>query len=146
MSPPESPATDADSDATTPANRPPFLAVVAPRISEAAALAGPLLHGAGPLVRAPHSSAPSQLRATLAAVRRPDAPLVVATDSAAAVRDADRVHVVDGGVVVESGATVPNSARTSPVREKTSTTSAPNAVENWRSCENRRHSETRASM
>jgi hypothetical protein len=104
MSPPESPATDADSDATTPANRPPFLAVVAPRISEAAALAGPLLHGAGPLVRAPHSSAPSQLRATLAAVRRPDAPLVVATDSAAAVRDADRVHVVDGGVVVESGA------------------------------------------
>ncbi|ELK51212.1 hypothetical protein D320_15665 [Haloferax sp. BAB-2207] len=104
MSPPESPATNADSDATTPANRPPFLAVVAPRISEAAALAGPSLHGAGPLVRAPHSSAPSQLRATLAAVRRPDAPLVVATDSAAAVRDADRVHVVDGGVVVESGA------------------------------------------
>ncbi|QIB76804.1 hypothetical protein G3A49_01035 [Haloferax volcanii] len=104
MSPPESPATDADSDATTPANRPPFLAVVAPRISEAAALAGPLLHGAGPLVRAPHSSAPSQLRATLAAMRRPDAPLVVATDSAAAVRDADRVHVADGGVVVESGA------------------------------------------
>ncbi|ADE03642.1 hypothetical protein [Haloferax volcanii] len=104
MSPPESPATNADSDATTPANRPPLLAVVAPRISEAAALAGPLLHGAGPLVRAPHSSAPSQLRATLAAMRRPDAPLVVATDSAAAVRDADRVHVVDGGVVVESGA------------------------------------------
>ncbi|MBC9984956.1 hypothetical protein E4P24_01015 [Haloferax sp. AS1] len=104
MSPPESPATDADSDATTPANRPPFLAVVAPRISEAAALAGPFLHGAGPLVRAPHSSAPSNLRATLAAMRRPDAPLVVATDSAAAVRDADRVHVADGGVVVESGA------------------------------------------
>jgi len=104
MSPPETPATDADSDATTPANRPPFLAVVAPRLSEAAALAGALLPGVVPLVRAPHSTSPSNLRATLAAMRRPDAPLVVATDSAAAVRDADRVHVADGGVVVESGA------------------------------------------
>ncbi|CQR49309.1 hypothetical protein BN996_00769 [Haloferax massiliensis] len=36
MSPPETPASDADSDATTPATRPPFLAVVAPRLSEAA--------------------------------------------------------------------------------------------------------------
>ncbi|WP_148413767.1 ABC transporter ATP-binding protein/permease [Haloferax sp. KTX1] len=103
MSSPEPSADAAASDAATPANRPPFLAVVAPRISEAAALATTLLPGVSLVVRAPRSASPSNLRATLAAMRRAGAPLVVATDSAAAVRDADRVHVADGGVVVESG-------------------------------------------
>jgi ABC-type multidrug transport system fused ATPase/permease subunit len=37
-------------------------------------------------------------------MRRAERPLVVATDSPAAVRDADHVLVTDGGIVVEDGA------------------------------------------
>ncbi|KAB1187019.1 MULTISPECIES: ABC transporter ATP-binding protein/permease [Haloferax] len=89
------------SDAADPARRPAFLAVVGPRVSEAASVAATL--ASGPLVHAPLSKSPSRLRATLAAMRQPDTPFVVATDSAAAVRDADHVLVTDGGVVVEDG-------------------------------------------
>ncbi|WP_411965034.1 hypothetical protein [Haloferax sp. YSMS24] len=91
------------SDARDPSRRPPFLAVVGPRVSEAASIAATLVPGVAPLVRAPHSTSPSRLRATLEAMRRSDAPLVVATDSPAAVRDADQILVTDGGVVVERG-------------------------------------------
>ncbi|KAB1197587.1 MULTISPECIES: ABC transporter ATP-binding protein/permease [Haloferax] len=94
---------DTISDAIGPARRPPFLAVVGPHVSEAASIAVTLIPGFAPLVRVPHSASPSRLRATLAAMRQSDAPLVVATDSAAAVRDADHVLVTDGGVVVEDG-------------------------------------------
>ncbi|WP_416838298.1 hypothetical protein [Haloferax sp. DFSO52] len=94
---------DTVSDAHDPAKRPPFLAVVGPRVSEAASIAATLIPGVTPLVHAPHSASPSRLRATLAAMRQSDTPLVVATDSAAAVRDADRVLVTDAGVVIEDG-------------------------------------------
>lgn len=91
------------SDAPDPARRVTFLAVVGPRVSEAVSVAATVAPGVSPLVSAPHSTSPSRLRATLEAMRRPDAPLVVATDSPAAVRDADQILVTDGDVVVESG-------------------------------------------
>ena len=91
------------SDAPDQARRVSFLAVVGPRVSEAAAVAATVAPGVSPLVSAPHSTSPSRLRATLEAMRHADGRLVVATDSPAAVRDADHVLVTDGGVIVEGG-------------------------------------------
>ncbi|KAB1192764.1 hypothetical protein GJR96_04635 [Haloferax sp. MBLA0076] len=103
MSQTETTESSAVSDATDPPRRPQFLAVVGSRVSEAASVAATVAPHVSPLVCAPHSTSPSRLRATFAAMRQPDTPFVVATDSAAAVRDADKVLVTDGGIVVEDG-------------------------------------------
>lgn len=91
------------SDDPIPPSRPPFLAVISPRVAEAAAVASTVFPGVVPVVHAPKSTAPSRLRATLDSIRSSETPLVVATDSAAIARDADRVVVTDGGIVVEDG-------------------------------------------
>ncbi|MFC7204958.1 hypothetical protein ACFQJC_15680 [Haloferax namakaokahaiae] len=91
------------SDPLDPSRRPPFLAVVSPRVAEAAAVATTVLPGVTPVIHAPHPTAPSRLRATLASIRSEDRPLVVATDSAAIARDADRIIVTDGGDILEDG-------------------------------------------
>ncbi|WP_410766001.1 hypothetical protein [Haloferax sp. DFSO60] len=91
------------SDSPTSSRRQPFLAVVSPHVAEAAAVATAVLPGVTPVIHAPHPTAPARLRATLASIRNPEAPLVVATDSAAIARDADRIIVTDGGSVLEDG-------------------------------------------